>query len=175
MPIDRFPQSRRDVLSHVQRSEFIHYFDKPPRWQFDMPTENILVGPFKDENGHTTELSPFRAVTAPNMSRFTLSLVTAKPDGIFANIPPGFQLQIRAGSEAITEPMFLGQFKTQSFAEHGLLVQITGIQATQWEIWARAVDGAGGSPARLYNANMVVLLDEGPSAFSIITGSSFAP
>jgi hypothetical protein len=175
MPIDRFPQNRRDVLKHVQGSEFVHYFDRPPRWQFQMPAENILVGPFKDDAGHDQERGPFRAVMAPTMSRFTLSLVTATPDGIFANIPPGFQLEIRAGSEAISEPVFIGTFQTQSFAEHGLLVQITGIQATQWEIWARAVEGAGASPARLYRVSMVVLLDEGPGSFSILTGSSFSP
>jgi hypothetical protein len=73
-------------------------------------------------------------------SVWLLKLVDDGPAGVVNPIPPVFEIQVRASFGCVGEPLVKGVVNVTSFADRGLLVQVSGILCTQWELWGRIID-----------------------------------
>jgi len=67
--------------------------------------------------------------------------------GIDLTVPPGVQMEIRAGLDRAVSPIFLGNILLPNVNTMGLVVQVCGRLANRWEVWARSIDN-GATPAR---------------------------
>jgi hypothetical protein len=51
--------------------------------------------------------------------------------------PPAFDVQLRWATGNISETLFQGTYTPAAWTDHGLLVEVSGVQADQIELWAR--------------------------------------
>jgi hypothetical protein len=73
-----------------------------------------------------------------------------------STVPPGVEIEIRAGLDRSVSPIFLGNVLLPNVNTTGLVVQICGRLANRWEVWARAIAN-GATPARTFPFQVRVL------------------
>jgi len=86
-------------------------------------------------------------------------------------VPSDIVFEIRQGAGCVTTVRTTNTLKAKSFEEKDLLVQVSGLYGTEWEIWANVVPG--GSKVRVLLAAVLGEYDDKHD--NIILGPNYGP
>lgn len=132
----QFPNELRDRVDAIPgRGQYYKCWQPSGETQYEVPYAVIQPESYFSEE---TKYSPVRAVLAAPHSLCAIWLLAIPELG--STQPCGIRIVLRGGWDSIQEELFVGDFSPPDVKAQGLLIQVSGLLCTQYELWARAID-----------------------------------